>query len=125
MLAAGQTKIAAEANPAIKATTDVSAMARMLFSPACERYVRIISQDAAAIRMSLIEHVEVEMKALSMLVGTAALAAGLLFVGQGLGYIRWPASSFMISQMRWVYYGGGIAFGGLILIVLAWGRSGR
>jgi hypothetical protein len=100
-------------------------MARMLFSPACEHYVRTISQDAAAIRMSLIEHVEVEMKALSMLLGTAALAAGLLFVGQGLGYIRWPASSFMISQMRWIYYGGAIALGGLILIVLAWGRSGR
>jgi hypothetical protein len=55
----------------------------------------------------------------------SALAAGLLFVGQGLGYIRWPASSFMISQVRWVYYGGGIALAGLILIVLALTRSNR
>jgi hypothetical protein len=65
------------------------------------------------------------MKALFMLLGTATLAAGLLFVGQGLGYINWPASSFMISQVRWVFYGGGIALAGFILIVLAWGRSGR
>jgi hypothetical protein len=66
-----------------------------------------------------------EMKVLLMLLGTAALAAGLLFVGQGLGYISWPASSFMISQVRWVYYGGAIALAGLILIVLAWARSDR
>jgi hypothetical protein len=59
------------------------------------------------------------MKGLFMLVGLAALAAGLLFVGQGLGYIRWPASSFMISQTKWVYYGGAIAAAGLLLIVIA------
>ena len=66
---------------------------------------------------------EMEMKALLLILGLPALAAGLLFVGQGLGYIRWPASSFMISQVRWVYYGGGIALAGLILIVLALTRS--
>ena len=59
------------------------------------------------------------MEGLFMLVGLAALAAGLLFVGQGLGYIRWPASSFMISQTKWVYYGGAIAAAGLLLIVTA------
>jgi hypothetical protein len=59
------------------------------------------------------------MKTLVLLIGMAALAAGLLFVGQGLGYILWPASSFMINETRWVYYGGGIAGLGLILIVIA------
>jgi hypothetical protein len=44
---------------------------------------------------------------------------GLLFVGQGSGFIPWPASSFMISQTRWVYYGGAIAVVGLLLILLA------
>ena len=44
-----------------------------------------------------------------MLIGIVVLAAGLVFVGQGLGYIRWPASSFMISEIKWAYYGGGIA----------------
>jgi hypothetical protein len=65
------------------------------------------------------------MKAFFMLLGLAVLAAGLLFLGQGLGYIRWPASSFMISQTRWIYYGGGIALAGFVLIMLAWGRPGR
>jgi bacteriorhodopsin len=59
------------------------------------------------------------MKALFLLIGVAALAAGLLFMGQGLGYIRWPASSFMISQIRWAYYGAGIAAVGVVLIIAA------
>lgn len=59
------------------------------------------------------------MKAPVTLIGLVALAAGLLFVGQGLGYVRWPSSSFMINQMNWVYYGGAIAAVGLILIVIA------
>ncbi len=65
------------------------------------------------------------MKALVLIVGLAALASGLLFVGQGLGIINWPASSFMISQIRWVYYGGAIALAGLVLIVLAGMKSNR
>ena len=56
-------------------------------------------------------------QALLSLVGIVALAAGILFVGQGLGLIRWPASSFMINEMTWVYYGGGIAVVGLVLII--------
>ena len=52
------------------------------------------------------------------LVGLVVLALGLLFMGQGSGYIPWPASSFMISQTRWVYYGAGIAIIGLILVIV-------
>jgi hypothetical protein len=59
------------------------------------------------------------MKSLLLLIGVLALAFGLLFVGQGLGYIPWPARSFMINQMRWVYYGGAIAAAGLVLILIA------
>jgi len=59
------------------------------------------------------------MKALLLLIGVLALAAGLLFTGQGLGYIRWPAESFMIGQTNWVYYGGAIAAAGLALIMVA------
>jgi hypothetical protein len=58
------------------------------------------------------------MQTLFMLVGMFILAAGLLFVGQGSGYIRWPASSFMISEMKWVYYGGGMAVLGIVLIII-------
>ena len=53
------------------------------------------------------------------LIGIILLAAGLLFMGQGSGYIQWPAESFMISQIKWVYYGGGIAVVGLLLILIA------
>ena len=58
-------------------------------------------------------------KALMTPIGVIALAVGLLFVGQGLGYVRWPASSFMIDETKWVYYGGAIAAVGLISIMLA------
>jgi uncharacterized membrane protein len=56
------------------------------------------------------------MKGLLLLIGLLALAMGLLWVGQGLGYIKWPESSFMISQIQWAYYGGGLAIVGLLLI---------
>jgi hypothetical protein len=62
------------------------------------------------------------MKAALMLIGIVVLAAGLVFVGQGLGYIRWPASSFMISEIKWAYYGGGIAVVGILLIIIAHSR---
>ncbi|MGA2818414.1 MAG: hypothetical protein ABSE67_19410 [Xanthobacteraceae bacterium] len=59
------------------------------------------------------------MKALLMLVGIVVLAAGLFFMGQGAGLIRRPAESFMISATQWIYYGGGIAVAGILLIVIA------
>ena len=59
------------------------------------------------------------MNTLLLLIGVLALAAGLLFTGQGLGYVRWPAESFMIGQMNWVYYGGAIAILGLALMMVA------
>jgi hypothetical protein len=59
------------------------------------------------------------MKALLTLIGIVILAAGLFFMGKGSGLIRWPAESFMISATTWVYYGGGIAVAGILLIVIA------
>jgi uncharacterized membrane protein len=59
------------------------------------------------------------MKSLLTFIGFLLLAMGLLWMGQGAGYIRWPAESFMISQFQWVYYGGAVAAVGLILIVVA------
>jgi hypothetical protein len=59
------------------------------------------------------------MKALLMLIGIIAVLAGLLFMGQGSGYIPWPAESFMISQTKWIYYGAGIAVVGILLVVMA------
>jgi len=59
------------------------------------------------------------MKTLLTIVGIIAMAMGLLWMGQGSGYVAWPASSFMISQVQWVYYGGGTALTGLLLIIFA------
>jgi hypothetical protein len=59
------------------------------------------------------------MKTVLTLIGIILLAMGLLWMGQGSGYIPWPASSFMISQTQWIYYGGGLAVVGLLLIIYA------
>jgi uncharacterized membrane protein len=59
------------------------------------------------------------MKTLLFLVGIVAILVGALWVGQGLGYIHWPASSFMINERIWAYYGGGLAVVGLIVVWLS------
>ena len=59
------------------------------------------------------------MKTALTLIGIIALAMGLLWMGQGSGYIPWPASSFMISQTQWIYYGGATALAGLVVIFFA------
>lgn len=48
--------------------------------------------------------------------GVLALLAGLLFIGQGLGYVRWPSSSFMIDDYSWSIRGALIALGGALMI---------
>ena len=52
-------------------------------------------------------------------IGIIVLAAGLFFMAQGAGYIRWPAESFMVSATRWIYYGGAIALVGLLIVLMA------
>ena len=59
------------------------------------------------------------MQAVLTIIGILLLLMGLVFMGQGSGYFPYPASSFMISESRWIYYGGAIAAAGLILIVIA------
>jgi hypothetical protein len=59
------------------------------------------------------------MKSLLTAIGLVLLLAGLVFMGQGSGYFPWPASSFMISQTRWIYYGGATAVVGLLIMVFA------
>jgi uncharacterized membrane protein len=56
------------------------------------------------------------MRKLFLVVGFLALAVGLLWIGQGTGAIKWPQSSFMISQIQWAGYGVALAAFGLILI---------
>ena len=59
------------------------------------------------------------MKMILMIVGAACIAMGLLWAGQGLGYIHWPARSFMVDQRIWAVWGALLAAGGIVLIWIA------
>jgi len=59
------------------------------------------------------------LKTLLMIVGILATLMGLLWIGQGTGVVRWPASSFMIDMSEWTVRGAGLAVVGLLLILLA------
>lgn len=53
------------------------------------------------------------------MLGIICLAVGLLWMGQGSGYIRWPAESFMIDETAWIYCGGVTGAAGLLIISFA------
>ncbi|WP_033921269.1 hypothetical protein [Sphingomonas sp. 37zxx] len=54
-----------------------------------------------------------------MIVGVALALMGMLWIGQGLGLVRWPASSFMIDQRPWIINGSALAVLGLVLVLIA------
>jgi hypothetical protein len=53
------------------------------------------------------------------LAGIAALLVGLLWIGQGTGYIRWPESSFMIGHAAWATRGLMLAVAGAAIILIS------
>ena len=59
------------------------------------------------------------MKTLLLIVGIAALLMGLLWIGQGTGVIKWPASSFMLDQRPWALRGAILAVVGVALILFS------
>ena len=59
------------------------------------------------------------MKFILLVMGVVAVAMGLLWVGQGAGWIQWPASSFMIDQRPWIGRGAALALVGVVLILLS------
>ena len=52
-------------------------------------------------------------------VGILAVLIGLIWVGQGTGYFPYPAESFMINQMPWVYWGALLAALGLAAVLVS------
>ena len=54
-----------------------------------------------------------------LIVGLAATLMGLLWLGQGLGIIHWPASSFMLDQRPWAARGAFLAVVGVAVIVVS------
>ena len=63
------------------------------------------------------------MKIALLVVGFVAVLVGLLWIGQGTGYVRWPASSFMIDARVWAWYGVALAVVGVALIIHARRRA--
>ena len=56
------------------------------------------------------------MKIAARIIGVIALLMGLLWIGQGLGVVKWPASSFMIDVRPWAIRGSALALVGVLLI---------
>ncbi|AXJ96702.1 MULTISPECIES: hypothetical protein [unclassified Sphingomonas] len=52
-------------------------------------------------------------------VGVMLALTGALWIGQGLGYVHWPQSSFMLDQRIWADRGSAVAVFGLLLILVA------
>lgn len=52
-----------------------------------------------------------------LVVGLVTMVAGLFFAAQGMGWIMWPAQSFMLAQGEWVVRGLLIALVGLLLVL--------
>ena len=63
------------------------------------------------------------MKTALLVIGILAVLVGSLWMGQGTGYVRWPASSFMIDTRVWAWYGLALAVVGIALIVHARRRA--
>jgi hypothetical protein len=59
------------------------------------------------------------MKTLLRIAGVIAIIMGLLWAAQGAGYFPYPASSFMINNAVWIYYGIATAVAGIGLMLLA------
>ncbi len=61
---------------------------------------------------------------IALVVGVLAILNGLLWTGQGLGLIMWPASSFMLADPHWAVYGSITALVGASLVWFG-SRGGR
>ena len=51
--------------------------------------------------------------------GVVLTLIGLLWIGQGLGYVHWPRSSFMLDRRPWADRGAVLAIVGLVLVLVA------
>ncbi|HEY2444977.1 MAG TPA: hypothetical protein VGI20_04490 [Rhizomicrobium sp.] len=63
------------------------------------------------------------MKTAWLVAGIVILLIGLLWFGQGTGYIHWPASSFMINETKWAWIGLGTGLIGAVLVVYSRRRT--
>jgi hypothetical protein len=59
------------------------------------------------------------LRILLSLLGVLMVLMGLVWIGQGSGVFPYPASSFMINQAPWIYYGIVLAVAGVIVFVVS------
>ncbi len=60
-----------------------------------------------------------KLRSILMVIGVLCALMGFLWIGQGLGYVHWPRSSFMLDQRPWADRGAALAVLGLVLILAA------
>jgi hypothetical protein len=51
--------------------------------------------------------------------GIIGIVIGALFMAQGGGILPWPAGSFMVGSVHWVFYGGIILVVGIVLYLVS------
>ena len=50
-------------------------------------------------------------------IGVLLVLVGVLWIGQGTGFVHWPANSFMIDEPPWAIRGTGLALVGVALLL--------
>jgi hypothetical protein len=58
-------------------------------------------------------------KTAGVVVSYLAIVAGLIWMGQGAGFIRYPVNSFMIDQSPWIWRGAIVAAAGVIAVLVS------
>ncbi len=57
------------------------------------------------------------MKTVVLIIGVLATLMGLLWLGQGLGYIHWPPTgNFMLNERPWAIRGAILAVAGIAAV---------
>lgn len=58
------------------------------------------------------------MRMVLSIIGGLMVLLGLVWIGQGSGYFPYPASSFMINQTPWIYWGAALVVAGLAVFFI-------
>ncbi len=58
------------------------------------------------------------MRLILLITGIVFIIMGAVWIGQGMGYFPYPASSFMINDRTWAYAGAAALVLGLLLVAL-------
>jgi hypothetical protein len=54
-----------------------------------------------------------------LVIGSLVAVVGFVWIGQGLGYFRYPERSAMIDQTSWAWRGLGLAVAGFAIVIVS------